>query len=209
LDCFLHGFSITTDQYQVTPAVCDSAISLNVNYDGDKFLNINLATAVCLRGIIVIASREAKFREMDVWQESFFLRESQKLRFLDPSKCCHLECLKIVKAIALNHPTKFKILNSYIYKNILLLMMEDTPDEDLWRHHSLQEQFVDMLNQLVFGLQAKRIPHYFNRRVNLLEGIPPEFCDALVNFILNRIGKEKLHTLLVRDFKPSNMNSVA
>ena len=209
LDVFLLDFSVTTSDYRAVPVADDSTISLRVSYDEGKFLTINLEAAVCLHGIIVTASRDADICKRGVWREAFFLRENQKLRSFNPSQCCHLVCLKIIKAIAMNHPVKFGMLNSYVYKNILLLMMEDTPEEDLWRHHSLQEQFVDMLNQLVFGLQAKRIPHYFNRRVNLLEGVPPEFCEALVNFILNRIGKEKLHTLLVREYKPCGESNLA
>ena len=80
-------------------------------------------------------------------------------------------------------------------------MLKETPEEDWWQHQCLPEQFVDMLNQLIYYLQGKVLPDYFDARINLLKDVSPSACDSLVSFITNRIGKEKLHTLLVREYR--------
>ncbi|KAK2156637.1 hypothetical protein LSH36_208g02057 [Paralvinella palmiformis] len=190
---FCHKFIVPIDSYQVVPVTVGSSVALNICNDG-KSVRFNLIPAIRLGNVLVTPDSSAA--RQNVWQESFFEKEMQKLYKLNPKRCCHLRCIQIMKAVACDHQTEFGFLNPYIYKTVVLQMLDDDPNECQWLHDDLPARFTAVLKMLVFYLMGRNAPHYFLPDLNLLEGVSAESCDVLVDLIQTCINEEKMSVLL-------------
>ncbi len=188
------------DKYKVQPAVMGPDVKLNafpqVDYPGvQHWITINFIPAVQIGSTIVTAKthpHSSQYQSYDnLWQRYFMKEEIEKLQM--PEHGCQLMCLKILKAIQQNHMAHLGMLSTEALKAVVFLTMEQ---EDDWLEESLGERFIDVLKALEDYTRSGNLPHPFNPKVNLLDGISQEELSKATNFVANVIGEGKFSWLL-------------
>jgi len=107
----------------------------------------------------------------------------------------HRKVLMIIKAIRLNHHSEFGIFSSYHYKTVLLHLLNERACPENWSDDKLADRFKDFLNALGNFLKMKRLPHYFDCSVNLLEGVSQTKLNHLQGY-LERLEEKDFQLLL-------------
>ncbi len=180
-------------------------IMIHVQYTPTDSLWIGLRPAVVLDDKLVTAQPHHDLYSDDpvesdyatLWRESFSVREFDYMTHSLPPSSCHRTLLRIFKAIRLNFPHEFGVFSSYIYKTVLMHMIE-SGEADMWKEECLQECIVDFLDNLQGYLLKKNLPHFFNAEINLLDEHSQATCDNVRKFIRHIMGENQLRTLLER-----------
>ena len=191
----------STSEYEIRLRKSGPAITLDVRYDGYKHLSIDLVPAVSVGGVCVVAKNHPRalqsFSDTDfqnLWRRSYSEEEKDKLRKMDlQDGGCRLKCLRIVKAIRLNHRQQFGMLPSYVYKTLLFHLVDM---EDEWHQEALAERIIDMFKTLEGYLKSGNLDHYFDPHVNLLEGCSPTSLNDLACYIARIVGRNDWSRLL-------------
>ena len=187
-------------QYEIKSGKKGPSILLEVTYDGGKKTSIDFVPVMVVEEKQVVAKPHPEFLHSGnkdfekYWRESFSVKEFQVMASL-PSDACHKKCLKIVKGARLNNPSQMGMLNSYIYKTMLLHMLEST-DEEEWQEGCLSERFVDFLDLLHSHLRKGHLPHRFNPEVNLLDQYSPAAIEVVKNYLGKILANNRWGSLL-------------
>ena len=185
--------NFTSGKYEVSNAGPAMTLSVMYNIHGrTKRLEVNLIPVLNQNSVWVEAKPHPRSSVIpgyeNFWRQSFAMEENQHLKNnpnLLPGSC-HLKCLRIMKAVRLNHFTQLGALSSYALKTVLMHMLDQ---EDDWTDQVLSERIFDFLLALKQYLTAKELPNYFCPEMNLLEGIRPETCDAIRSFIIKKLDQ--------------------
>ena len=189
-------------EYDVEFTTSGNTVQLNITYaDGQKKLTVNF------QPVVAVANRRftltclpasswqgsAKFLGA-IWSEMHDSEESQLFK-LQGQRIL----LAIVYAVRRNFSSMFGILTLHHYKTIVLHMIEELPDDGDWAEDAISERFIDFLIQLERYLKEHRLPHFFDDRINLFDGVGTEALQNLGEFVTKAIGRNDLSALLVRD----------
>ena len=176
--------------YDITSGNKGPAVLLDVTYDRYRKTSIDFVPVLNVENIQVVAKPHPKYLQKKeqsyerYWRESFSMKERRIIADM-PARACHRKCLKIMKAVRLNHFSQFGMLSSYVYKTILLHMLAKTSQDD-WDEDCLEERCKQFFEELQECVEQGSLRHYFDPKVNLLEqfGSQP-LLD--VNYYLARI----------------------
>ena len=93
------------------------------------------------------------------------------------------------------------MFSSYVLKTVLLHMMDEHRDEEDWKPAMLTERVLDLLQSFSDALDKGRLRPYFetNCDCNLFEDFHPDSLTKLRDFIQKRLGKNKVHSLLLQN----------
>lgn len=192
-------------KYGIRPSVHGPAITLNVTYTDDmgnlKRLDIDFVPAVCLDNTWVVAKPHPEALRMVntlLWRQSFSLLEFKKIdKYNYKTASCHRMCLMIMKAIRLNHTAQLKPLSSYVFKTILMHLLDEEED---WRDQAVPERILDFLSALQDYLRDGVLPNYFCHGMNLLQDVPQITRENIRQFILRSMTKRGVASLLKTDY---------
>ena len=194
----------STSEYVIRLRKSGPAITLDVTYDGHKRLSIDLVPAVSAGGVCVVAKEHPSALQLfcdpdfkNLWRRSYSEEEKDKLRKMDLYGGCRLKCLRIVKAIRLNHHQQFGMLPSYVYKTLLFHLVDM---EDEWHQEALAERVINMFETLKECLRCGRLDHYFDHDVNLFGGCSSASLNDLACYIDRIVRRNNWSSLVqVRD----------
>ena len=198
--------------YKIALETHGPAITVKVCYGEGKTVHIDFVPSVEVNKKIVVPKpykhdrlvKEHAPPNMDTGAESRLWRQSfsdEEYAFLSgrlPPSCCHLEVLKIFKAIRLNFQSQFGMFSSYVYKTVLMHMIWDKSDKTQWGQNYLEERFIEFLETLQGYLSKRHLPHFYKPEINLLEDFSPNSCDNLAGYIDHRLGEKELVKMLER-----------
>ena len=186
------------NRYKVQPAVVGNEVKLDVFYgkfESKKRLEITFIPAVKLNSTLVVANGHLHAENLksydNLWQKYPLDEEIKKLT--TPPHGCQLMCLKLLKAIKMNHTAQFSAVSNMALKNVVLLTMDQ---EEEWSEEALGERFIDVLKTLEDYLRSGRLPHHMNQKYNLLEGLNEMDLTGTADFLADIFGEGKFSWLL-------------
>jgi len=94
------------------------------------------------------------------------------MKDLDKDDSCRKKCHKIMKKFRDEiwcREDEKKELTSYVLKNVLFWECEKYPNDQQWSQDKLNRRVTRMTESLLFFLENRCLPLYFNENVNLLE----------------------------------------
>lgn len=141
---------------------------------------------ICREGCHLVAKKPKGYDISDqekqfLWRYSFSAAE--KKLFLQggqgEASSCRKQVLRIVKA--LREELNLKPLKSYHLKTLLFYECESHPEASKWRHTTLYDRFLGLLNRLECCLRSKKCAHYFIEDLNLFESFNHQECMKLAD----------------------------
>ena len=179
------------NRYKVQPAVVGNDVRLDVFYGNEetkKRLEITFIPAVQIGSTLVVANghlHAENYASYDNLWELYHLKDEIEM-LTTPPHGCQLMCLKLLRAIKMNHPAQFSCVSRTALRNAVLLTMER---EDDWSEEALGERFIDVLKTLEEYLRSGRLPHHKNPKYDLLEGISERDLIGAAEFIASVFGE--------------------
>ena len=117
------------------------------------------------------------------WRISFSLQEKDLLSNMDKDNGCRKQVLRILKVIR-NREPGLALLTSYHLKTILLRMIKEKEEKlNWWKMDNIGLCLMECIKELIIELGDKKIPNYFMKEINLLEGMK----DITMEGIRNRL----------------------
>ncbi len=189
-----------SSEWKVQANVIGTAVELTVIYGQGQKLKVDFRPSVVMDNVQVIAKPHPLCqtdRTYDnFWRQSFALQELDKMHTAKENGCQGM-CVKILKAIRLNHPDQLGHLPSYIFKTIVLHLLDAEED---WMEEAMSERFLDTLKFLEECLKVHQLPHYFSSELNLLQGVDPIAQDMIRDFVTHIIEQHQFQWLLKTEY---------
>ena len=103
------------------------------------------------------------------WRCSTSIEEKQKLKVLGQTSECHRRPTQVVKAICKSEPT-LETLTSFHLKTVLFHIVDQNQTLSLtWGDNDMYERVFDILGFIQQYLEAKKLPQFFLRSVDIFE----------------------------------------
>ena len=191
------------DSYDVSTYTIGPAVTVEVKYQNNppRRLSIDFVPAFKFGSEVYVAKPHPKVLETNgncddlytyLWRRSYSSHEKKKIKKIE-GRGCHLKCLKILKAVHVNHQPEMGMFSSYVLKTLLFHLYEEDP---CWPDEELDERFVKMLMKLKACLEKRKLRNYFQTDINLLEHVPSSKCDHAVNYLRSTLDKQRWSDLL-------------
>ncbi|XP_066545488.1 mitochondrial dynamics protein MID49 isoform X2 [Amia ocellicauda] len=159
----------------VRPVMGSQELKLEVHSEHGQ-LFINILPTIIVNDVILTAQLEVTGNFDNLWYQSFYTSETNKLADLDDADCgVRKRCLKTLKAVCRDCPALRKLTGRHL-ANVILHLSEKESD---WTEAAFADRFQQVISELIGYLEQGCLPGYFNKVVNLLSDCSEEEIDDI------------------------------
>ncbi|XP_005997516.1 mitochondrial dynamics protein MID49 [Latimeria chalumnae] len=159
----------------IRPVVVPGELKLEINHEQGQ-LNIDILPTTKIADTVLFAEPCTKGYVDNLWCQSFYTTEMNKLRDLDDADFGFRQyCIRILKGICKDNPPLVKLSTRQL-TTVVLHLSETQPN---WAEETLADRFEQVLENLIGYLEKGVLPCYFNNKINLFSELSEEDIDEI------------------------------
>ncbi|XP_077019530.1 mitochondrial dynamics protein MID49 isoform X2 [Tamandua tetradactyla] len=158
----------------IQPGVASPELLLEVRHPHLE-LHIDVLPAVAEAGRLLVAW-PLEGLAGNLWLQDWYPAEAARLQALDEGDAgARRRLLRLLCCVCRRHPALGRLGRGPLTQ-VVLRLGEDTAD---WAEEALGDRFLQVLEELVGGLEQASLPAHFNPSVNLFEDLSEEEMDTI------------------------------
>ncbi|XP_053551211.1 mitochondrial dynamics protein MID49 [Bombina bombina] len=159
----------------IQPVIASDNLKLEVSHAEGRMI-INILPMATTKDVVLFAHSHPNAPVENLWHRSYYKEEIHKLQELDNSDSgVRQQCLHILKGICRGNASLSHLSSTHLRHTILHL--SSTSND--WSEASLDDRFLQVIEQMIIYLDKGFLPCYFNNNVNLFYSLSEQDIDDL------------------------------